>query len=83
MKNFITSCLVVTFLFVAIFLFISFAWIGAEHIIEHDVNFGTVDRAIAGIISIEIINKIAIAEKRYLARAKFTQALANNEMNKK
>lgn len=83
MKNFIISCLVVTFLFVAIFFFISFAWIGAEHIIEHSVNYGTVDRAVACLISTEIFNKIVSAEKRYLARAKFIQTTANNEMNKK
>lgn len=76
MKNFITSCLVVTLLFVAIFLFISFAWIGAEHIIEHSVNYGTVDRAIACIISVEIINKIVAAEKRYLARVKAIQDIS-------
>lgn len=79
MKNFITSCLVVTLLFVAIFLFISFAWIGAEHIIEHSVNYGTVDRAIACVISVEIINKIAAAEKRYLARVKAAQDIVVKE----
>lgn len=83
MKNFITSCLVVTVMFVAIFLFISFAWIGAEHIIEHSVDYGAVDRAVACVISIEILNKIALAEKRHLARAKFAQVLANTETNKK
>lgn len=68
MKNIIISATVFTLVCVAVFLFISFAWVGAEHIIESEVHFGTIDRVVAGVMSIRIINMICDFDKRYRVR---------------
>ena len=59
MKNILVSVLVLTIVFVCIFFFLSFAWVGAEHVIEHDVNFGTVDRIVTFVMTANILNWFA------------------------
>lgn len=65
MKNIIISATVFTLVCVAVFLIISFTWVGAEYIIENRVNYGTVDRCVAGLLTIYVLNWIASYSKKH------------------
>lgn len=65
MKNIIISATVFAIVCAAVFLIISFAWVGAEYIIEGRVNFGTVDRCVAGILTVYALNWIASYSKKH------------------
>lgn len=65
MKNIIISATVFTLVCVSLFLIISFTWVGAEYIIEHEVNFGTVDRCVAGVMTVYALNWIASYSKKH------------------
>lgn len=65
MNNFIISATVFTLVCVAVFLLVSFTWVGAEYIVEHEVNFGTVDRCVAGLIAVYVLNWIASYSKKH------------------
>ena len=65
MKNILISATVFTIVCVSVFLIVAFTWVGAEYIIEDHVNFGTVDRIVAGLISVYILNWIANYSKKH------------------
>lgn len=65
MKNIIISATVFAIVCVSLFLIISFAWVGAEYIIEDSVNFGTVDRCVAGVLTVYALNWIASYSKKH------------------
>lgn len=65
MKNIIISATVFAIVCVSVFLIISFAWVGAEYIIEDSVNFGTVDRCVAGVLTVYALNWIASYSKKH------------------
>lgn len=65
MKNIIISATVFALVCVSVFLIISFTWVGAEYIIEDSVNYGTVDRCVAGVMTVYVLNRIASYSKKH------------------
>ena len=64
MKKTIAGLLVLAIVFAMLYIFVCYAWIGAEYRIEGDVHFGKVDRSAAFILCCIAVDYLFGSAKR-------------------